>query len=328
MVAMSGCARCRCTTALSTSRPPANVWRWACREPSAAISTGATCSSRRTPFGLLPPRCRARGAGTDRERRARVGASRHLPHCGESGEGGRATAQLRLTAPVVAVRGDRVVLRGDDARGRDSARSSAAAPPRGGTARAARAGRSGLDRGGDGRRARRDRIARGPRPPFAGRARARARGGRTRRRVGVLAGMARRHIGFDRGAPRGSRRRIAARSRPPGGDAPAGRAVGARDPRAPAAGAARRDGVPAGCRGIARGAREAAEALGRELESAGLAALKVDDGELARYLEGDGVLVRLGDGFAVSADAYRQARDLVVEECRQLGRSRWRDSAT
>ena len=46
------------------------------------------------------------------------------------------------------------------------------------------------------------------------------------------------------------------------------------------------------------GARaEAAEALGRELEAAGLAAVKVDDAELARYLEADGRLVRLGDGF-------------------------------
>ena len=39
--------------------------------------------------GLVPPRRRARGTGTDRERRARVGTSRHLPRRGESGEGGR-----------------------------------------------------------------------------------------------------------------------------------------------------------------------------------------------------------------------------------------------
>ncbi len=79
------------------------------------------------------------------------------------------------------------------------------------------------------------------------------------------------------------------------------------------------------------GARtEAADTLGRELESAGLAALKVEDGELARYLEGDGVLVRLGEGFAVSADAYRQARELVVAECRAAGEialARFRDLA-
>ena len=47
------------------------------------------------------------------------------------------------------------------------------------------------------------------------------------------------------------------------------------------------------------GARAAAaEELGHALDEAGLAAVKVDDPELARYLEGDGRLVRLGDGFA------------------------------
>ena len=54
------------------------------------------------------------------------------------------------------------------------------------------------------------------------------------------------------------------------------------------------------------GARaEAADELGEELEAAGLAAVKVDDAELARYLEADGRLVRLGDGFVVSADGVR-----------------------
>ena len=54
------------------------------------------------------------------------------------------------------------------------------------------------------------------------------------------------------------------------------------------------------------GARaEAADALERELEAAGLAAVKVDDAELARYLEAEGRLVRLGDGFVVSARRVR-----------------------
>ena len=47
----------------------------------------------------------------------------------------------------------------------------------------------------------------------------------------------------------------------------------------------------------------------------GLAAVKVDDAELARYLEAEGALVRLGDGFVVSAAAYDRARELVVTEC-------------
>ena len=87
------------------------------------------------------------------------------------------------------------------------------------------------------------------------------------------------------------------------------------------------------CPGVAAslGARAAAaEELGRELEAAGLAAVKVDDAELARYLEGDGRLVRLGDGFAVSSAAYERARELVVAECRAAGEitlARFRDLA-
>ena len=79
------------------------------------------------------------------------------------------------------------------------------------------------------------------------------------------------------------------------------------------------------------GARaEAAETLDRELEAAGLAAVKVDDGELARFLESEGRLVRLGDGFVVSRDAYLRARELVVTECRAAGEialARFRDLA-
>ena len=79
------------------------------------------------------------------------------------------------------------------------------------------------------------------------------------------------------------------------------------------------------------GARAAAaEALGRELEEAGLAAVKVDDAELARYLEGGGRLVRLGDGFVVSSAAYERARELVVAECTAAGEialARFRDLA-
>ena len=79
------------------------------------------------------------------------------------------------------------------------------------------------------------------------------------------------------------------------------------------------------------GARaEAAGALGHELEASGLVAVKVDDAELARYLEADGRLVRLGDGFVVSTEAFQQARNLVVSECRAAGEivlGRFRDLA-
>jgi len=79
------------------------------------------------------------------------------------------------------------------------------------------------------------------------------------------------------------------------------------------------------------GARAAAaEELGHALEDADPAAVKVGDPELARYLEGEGRLVRLGDGFAVSAAAYERARELVVAECTAAGEislARFRDLA-
>jgi selenocysteine-specific elongation factor len=79
------------------------------------------------------------------------------------------------------------------------------------------------------------------------------------------------------------------------------------------------------------GAREeAARVLEDDLAAAGLAATKIEDAGLARFLEGESRLVRLGGGFAVSAPAYETARDLVVRECAAAGEitlSRFRDLA-
>jgi selenocysteine-specific elongation factor len=75
---------------------------------------------------------------------------------------------------------------------------------------------------------------------------------------------------------------------------------------------------------------EAAERLESELRQAGAAAVRVEDRELARYLEEAGRLVRLGDGYAVSSEAYARARELVVEECERTGQialARFRDLA-
>jgi selenocysteine-specific elongation factor len=75
---------------------------------------------------------------------------------------------------------------------------------------------------------------------------------------------------------------------------------------------------------------EAAAALERALDEAGLAATKVDDAELARFLESSGRLVRLGDGYAVAAGAYEVARDLVTTACTAAGEithARFRDLA-
>ena len=61
----------------------------------------------------------------------------------------------------------------------------------------------------------------------------------------------------------------------------------------------------------ALGAREAAA---RELASQlGVEPVKAEDATLARFLEEQGQLVRLGDGYAISADAFRRARDMLTD---------------
>jgi selenocysteine-specific elongation factor len=65
------------------------------------------------------------------------------------------------------------------------------------------------------------------------------------------------------------------------------------------------------------GARaDAADALEAEL---GLDPVKIEDRALARYLEEQGRLVLVGDGYAVSAAAYEQARAALVAECEDAG---------
>jgi selenocysteine-specific elongation factor len=61
--------------------------------------------------------------------------------------------------------------------------------------------------------------------------------------------------------------------------------------------------------------REAAELEGR----LGLEPVKVDDARLARFLEEQGRLVRVGDGSAVSREAYESAREELVAECERAG---------
>ena len=73
------------------------------------------------------------------------------------------------------------------------------------------------------------------------------------------------------------------------------------------------------------GHAEAAAELEAQL---GLEPVKVDDAALARYLEEQGRLVRVGDGLAVSAASYEQAREALVAECEAAGRitlARFRD---
>ncbi len=78
------------------------------------------------------------------------------------------------------------------------------------------------------------------------------------------------------------------------------------------------------------GREDEAEALERELARAGVRATKVADDELARFLEATGRLVRLGDGYAIGAGGYEVACDLLVAECRAAGGitlARFRDLA-
>ena len=244
---------------------------------------------------------------------------------------GATTAQLRLTAPVVAVRGDRVVLRGETTLG--GATVLDPAPPR-----RLEAGRLELLEQGDPASI----VAATVHAPVAIESLA-ARGLLSPAELEQGLAAVERAGGWafsrewldDTSASIVERLEARAEESPLDPGLPVATLLPA-EPWAPAilvllplerrGGMAYLPGVAASL-----GARaEAAEALGRELESAGLAALKVEDGELARYLEGDGVLVRLGEGFAVSAEAYRQACELVVAECRAAGEialARFRDLA-
>jgi selenocysteine-specific elongation factor len=71
---------------------------------------------------------------------------------------------------------------------------------------------------------------------------------------------------------------------------------------------------------------ESAARLERELAAADV--VKLDDPELARFLEEQGRLRRVGDGFAVSPATYDRARETLVGECEAAGRitlARFRD---
>ena len=64
---------------------------------------------------------------------------------------------------------------------------------------------------------------------------------------------------------------------------------------------------------------EAAATLELALAEAGFEPVKVEDRALASFLEGEGRLVRLGDGLAVGSDAYGSAKRMLVDECSRAG---------
>jgi selenocysteine-specific elongation factor len=79
----------------------------------------------------------------------------------------------------------------------------------------------------------------------------------------------------------------------------------------------------------ATGALGTRESEAAELEARlSLEPVKVDDPGLARFLEDEGRLVRVGDGYAVSPSEYARARDVLVAELEAAGRitlARFRD---
>ena len=64
---------------------------------------------------------------------------------------------------------------------------------------------------------------------------------------------------------------------------------------------------------------DGADDLLAELEASGPVPVKIADQQLARALESEGRLVRLGDGEAVAAAVYERAKAALVEECRTAG---------
>jgi selenocysteine-specific elongation factor len=83
----------------------------------------------------------------------------------------------------------------------------------------------------------------------------------------------------------------------------------------------RRDGklyAPGSAPVLGGRAGEAAR-LEAALEEAGAAGVKVPDAELARFLERENRLVRLGEGQAVLPAAYAAAKATLVDECSQAG---------
>jgi selenocysteine-specific elongation factor len=92
----------------------------------------------------------------------------------------------------------------------------------------------------------------------------------------------------------------------------------------------RREGkayLPGTAAGLGERAGEA-EALEADLAEAGLTPIAVADPDLARFLEEQGRLVRIGDGLAIGTQPYEEAKRALVEECERAGKitlARFRD---
>ena len=221
---------------------------------------------------------------------------------------GDSYAQLRLAAPVVAARGDRVVLRGETTLG--GGRVIDPAPPRHRSPERARL----VDRG---------EIAQTVHAPV---------------RMAEL-----RHVldGEPEGLERAGewvfssvwlgelaasldRRLAEADPLDPGISPPAEPWFAAVEPRLEF----ERRGAKLYRPGAVASLGEQAAAAAALEKSLGLEPIRVEDSRLAHYLEQEGRLVRVGDGLAVSAKEYERAREVLVAECETTGRitlARFRD---
>jgi selenocysteine-specific elongation factor len=75
---------------------------------------------------------------------------------------------------------------------------------------------------------------------------------------------------------------------------------------------------------------EDADALERALADAGVRATKLEDDELVRFMESSGRLVRLGEGYAIGVRQYEVAKDVMLSEFRAadgITLARFRDLA-
>ncbi len=85
--------------------------------------------------------------------------------------------------------------------------------------------------------------------------------------------------------------------------------------------------LPGRSAGLGERASEA-EALEAQLAAAGFTPIAVEDQELARFLEEEGRLIRVGDGLAIGTQAYDEAKRALIGECEEAGKitlARFRD---
>ena len=237
-----------------------------------------------------------------------LGTTSPLARCVRLGE---AHVQLRLSAPVVAARGDRVILRGETTLGGGVVLDPA--PPR----HRDRVRTEQIERGEVAATVSSPVLADSLRHVLEGEAVGLVRAGPWVLSRSWLAGL-----------ERELRARIEAADPIDPGISPPPEAW-ARDvlPLLPFERRGAKVYLPGATPTLA-GRDDEADALEHELAEAGVRATKVADDELARFLEASGRLVRLGDGYAVGSDAYEVAKDVALGEARAQGEitlARFRD---